>query len=88
MSARPLENRPDLVTYVNGEPMISAKGMAYLCGVTEDEVRGEARRQGAGPEGQFRMPKAWLRQGKENAARLGTDNMAEALYLLAKEREG
>jgi hypothetical protein len=88
MSARPLENRPDLVTYVDGEPMISAKGMAYLCGVTEDEIHAEAKRQNAGRFGQFKMPQAWLRQGKEIAARLGTDNMAYALYLLAAEREG
>lgn len=87
MNARPLENRPDLVTYVDGEPMLSAKAMAYLCGVTEDEIRGEAKRQNAGRFGQFKMPQAWLRQGKEIAARLGSDNMAEALSLLARERE-
>lgn len=84
---RPLEDRPDLVTYIDGEPMLTAKAMAYLCGVTEDEVRGEAKRQNAGRFGQFKMPQAWLRQGKEIAARIGSDNMAEALYLVTLERE-
>lgn len=81
----PLADRPDLVTYVDGEPHISRKGMAYLCGVTEEEVNAEFERQGCPVA--FRMPKRWVRQGKENAARVGTDDWAALLTLLAAERE-
>lgn len=83
----PLASRPDLVRYVNGEPVLSAKATAYLFGVTEAEVREHGLQASQSPMGAVPWPKVWIRQGKENAARLGTDNMAEALTLLALERE-
>lgn len=83
---RPLENRPDLVRYVDDEPVVSFKGMAYLCGITEQEIQTIYDRQGGKP-GVFTVPPEWLARGRANMARLGTANMAAALYLLARERE-
>lgn len=81
----PLADRPDLLRYVDGAPVLSALAAAYLFNVTEDEVREHARK--ATPGGVLPWPKAWVRQGKETVARLGVSTMAEALTLLVAERE-
>lgn len=81
----PLGDRPDLVKYVNGEPLLSTRALAYLVGVDERDMSAEITRQG-GPD-TFRMPARWIRQGRANQARLGTLSMAEALTRLALERE-
>jgi hypothetical protein len=70
---------------IDGEPVLSRLGMALLCGVTEAELSAEYERQGR-PEA-LRMPQEWIRKGKAISARIGTDNMAEALAVLIAEHE-
>lgn len=86
MSGRPLEDRPDLVNYQqDGEPTLTFKALSYLLGVDESELQAAYDQQG-GPE-RFNVPAEWMQRGRANCARMGTKNMAEALFLLARERE-
>jgi len=83
-----------LYSYVNGEPMVSAEGMALLIGIPYERLKAEFDRQRAeNPDAEmFRMPRAWSRQGnrlrKEVQAALGYEaGMKECLdYLAAKAR--
>lgn len=86
MTLKITELRPDLAQEINGELSVTRKGFAYLCGITEEEAQAEWERQGK--TANFKPPKHWIRQGRENAARIGLDNMMEALLALAAEREG
>lgn len=70
-----------------GEPLLSTSDVALLCGVSEAELRAEsARQRAAGGGDAFRMPAAWIQRGREICARLGTDDLGEALRLLRTQR--
>ena len=66
------------------EGLLSTRQVALLCGVTEQEFRAEYQRQRAADPTRTAMtiPKRWIRQGKELAARLGVDSVEEALRIL------
>jgi hypothetical protein len=70
----------------NAAGLLSRRQMAILTGVSEEELSAEFQRQRADrPEGElfgFRMPKAWVRQGKERAALARTDDMGHAMQIL------
>lgn len=70
----------------NAAGYLSSEQMATLLGVPLGEVRAEFHRQAAdAPDGQhfaLRLPKAWLRQGKERAALAQTDDMGHAIQIL------
>lgn len=88
-----LLGRTDLVTTaeIEGktELTVSAKGIAYLTNLTEEEVDAEFRRQmGGAKQGTMRMPRDWYRAAQENMARLQSDDWVEILELMVLEREG
>jgi hypothetical protein len=87
----PLADRPDLVCWIDGVPVLSVFAISYLTGVPVDEIRAEYSRQAAGDfPTYFDWPKHWERGGKEIGARmhaLGVRDQFEALALLAAERE-
>lgn len=70
------------------EGLLSARHTALLFGVTEREFRQEWDRQrSTNPHlGSMTIPKAWIRQGKEIAARLAVNSVEEALELLEAEQ--
>lgn len=87
-----LLGRTDLVTTADiegrTELMLSSKAIAYLCGLTEDEVSDEFRRQQAiSGKNSIRIPKLWRIKAQEIMARLGTDDFAEVLTRIVAERE-
>jgi len=91
-----LLGRTDLVTVADiegkTELMLSGKGIAYLCNLSEEEVNAEFKRQSNGAKvstmRMLRMPKLWRIKAQENIARLGTDDFTEVLELMVAEREG
>lgn len=71
------------------ELTLSAKGLAYLTNMSEEEINAEFQRQRKGDGIQtMRMPKLWYIRAQENCARLGTDDWTEILELMVMEREG
>lgn len=77
----------DLYTYVDGEPVVSVKGLAILLGVPLDQVRALALFRGTGVGA---LPPEWVKAGKrrskEYQAATGRDDMLGALeYWAAKE---
>ncbi len=70
------------------EGLLSTRHTALLFGVTEQEFKAEWERQRAANPHQASMviPKAWIRQGKEIAARLAVESVEEALELLEAEQ--
>lgn len=88
-----LLGRTDLVTtaVIEGktELMLSAKGLAYLTGRTEEEVEAEFRRQQAETgRNSVKILKSWYIGAQELQAKYGTDDWVELLELVIKEREG
>lgn len=79
----------DLYDYINGEPVVSAKGLALLLGVPEDQVRALALFRGTGVDA---LPDEWVKAGKrrskEYQAATGRDDMLGALeYWAQREAE-
>lgn len=78
----------ELYEIQDGEPMISAKGMAVLFGLPLDEIHEASRR--AGTSEQFLIPADWMRRGrlraKEAQAATGETDMLSGLkYWFNKE---
>jgi homoserine acetyltransferase len=67
------------------EGLLSTRQVALLCGVTEQEFRAEYQRQRAADptRGAMTIPKQWIRQGQELAARLEDSDTASAWDALA-----
>lgn len=79
----------DLYRCVDGEPVISAKGLALLLGVPEDQVRALAATHGTDVA---HIPAEWVKAGrrraKEYQAATGRDDMLGALeYWAEKETQ-
>ncbi|MFX1757253.1 hypothetical protein [Rhodococcus sp. As11] len=77
----------ELYRHIDGEPVVSAKGLALLLGVSEDQVRALAQFRGTGVDA---LPPEWvkagLRRAKEYQAATGHDDMLGALeYWAARE---
>lgn len=77
----------DLYDYIDGEPVVSAKGLSVLLGVPVDQVRALALFRGTGVAA---LPPEWvkagLRRAKEYQAATGHDDMLGALeYWAARE---
>lgn len=77
----------ELYRIVDGEPMVSPKGVALLMGVTEDQVRAVSIFRGADVAN---LPPEWVKAGlrrrKEYEAATGRTDMIGALeYWAAKE---
>ncbi|MEZ7240779.1 hypothetical protein QYS60_23775 [Rhodococcus sp. GXMU-t2271] len=80
----------ELYRYIDGEPTLSAAGMALLLGVTEEQMRAQAERSGTGIAA---LPEAWVKAGnrrrKEYEAATGRTDMLGALaYWQAQKQEG
>lgn len=80
----------DLFTYVDGEPVVSAKGLSILLGVPLDQVRALASFRGTGVDA---LPPEWVKAGirrsKEYQAATGRDDILGALeYWQARGQEG
>lgn len=78
----------ELYAIHDGEPMLSAKGMAVLFGLPLDEIQEASRR--AGTKEQLLIPADWMRRGrlraKEAQAATGETDMHSALmYWYGKE---
>jgi hypothetical protein len=79
------------IRLIDGQPYIGAELLALLCGITVDEVRAETARQREAADKvdadrmTFRLPKEWRRGAKEVQARLGTDDLGQALAMLRAE---
>ena len=75
----------DLYDHIDGEPVVSAKGLALLLGVPEDQVRALALFRGTGVDA---LPAEWvkagLRRSKEYQAATGRDDMLGALEYWAR----
>ena len=76
----------DLYDHIDGEPVVSAKGLALLLGVPEDQVRALALFRGTGVDA---LPTDWvkagLRRSKEYQAATGRDDMLGALEYWARK---
>lgn len=70
----------ELYRYIDGEPVLSAAGMALLLGVTEEQMRAQAERSGTGIAA---LPEAWVKSGirrrKEFEAATGRTDVLGAL---------
>lgn len=68
--------------------LLSPRQTALLLGVTEQQLRQQWERQRAAEPDltSMNVPKAWIRQGQEIAARPGADSVEEALRLLEAEQ--
>lgn len=84
----------ELVTFKDGEPLLSNRATALLMGVTVDELRAcvAAQQMSDGPEPQsVRLPPAWIEQGRRITARLqaehGRIGILDAVRILAAEQE-
>jgi hypothetical protein len=80
--------KPTFRTDDDGNEVLAMGQMAVLLGVPEKRLTDEWRRQynAAGrPPGQFvfRLPDAWARNGQARMRLAGTDDLAEALVILA-----
>ena len=78
----------ELYAIHDGEPMLSAKGMAVLFGLPLDEIT-EAGRRANSEEG-WLIPEGWMRRGRlrskeAQAATGGTDMDSVLAYWLDKE---
>ncbi|WP_226950000.1 hypothetical protein [Rhodococcus rhodochrous] len=76
----------DLYDHINGEPVVSAKGLSLLLGVPVDQVRALAQFRGTGVDA---LPAEWvkagLRRSKEYQAATGRDDMLGALEYWARK---
>lgn len=76
----------ELYRIIDGEPMISAAGMALLHGITVEALTAEMTRQRQ-RTGEFKMPTEWVRQGRriarEAMAATGSTSMRDAIDYLA-----
>ena len=86
----PNDTANELYRYIDGEPMLSAAGMALLLGVTEEQMRAQAERSGTGIAA---LPESWVKAGnrrrKEYEAATGRTDMLGALeYWQAHGQEG
>jgi hypothetical protein len=79
-----------LTELVNGEPMVSADGMALLFGVSVELVRALSAKSTRA--GQTPMPEAWLKAGRRRAreamAATGHSDMCSALAYWARRDFG
>ncbi|MDV2477844.1 hypothetical protein F8M49_25050 [Rhodococcus zopfii] len=70
----------ELYRYIDGEPVLSAAGMALLLGVTEEQMCAQAARSGTAIT---ELPEAWVKSGrrrsKEYQAATGRDDVLGAL---------
>lgn len=75
----------DLYDHIDGEPVVSAKGLALLLGVPEDQVRALAMFRGTGVDS---LPAEWVKAGKrrsqEYQAATGRDDMLGAFEYWAQ----
>lgn len=79
----------ELYRYIDGEPVLSAAGMAVLLGVTEEQMRTLAATHGTDVA---HIPAEWVKAGrrraKEYQAATGRDDMLGALeYWAEKETQ-
>lgn len=70
----------DLYDHIDGEPVVSAKGLSVLLGVPVDQVRALAQFRGTGVDS---LPPEWVKAGirrsKEYQAATGRNDMLGAL---------
>jgi hypothetical protein len=75
----------DLYDHIDGEPVVSAKGLSLLLGVPVDQVRALALFRGTGVDA---LPAEWVKAGKRRAkeysAATGRDDMLGALEYWAQ----
>jgi hypothetical protein len=79
-----------LTELVNGEPMVSADGMALLFGISVELIRAHSKK--ATHAGGTPMPEAWLKAGRrrsrEAQAATGYTDMCSALAYWARRDLG
>jgi hypothetical protein len=79
-----------LTELVNGEPMVSADGMALLFGISVELVRAHSAKASYGDR--TPIPEAWIKSGgrraREAMATTGRDDMCAALAYWARRDLG